>query len=230
MSKIRDWFYTLRKGRKARTTERVKEIWTDRGADYMGHQERLLSSAMANGDYFAQDALFRHINCISFSSILELGCGYGFNIKRLLAEFPDDSTKIFGIDFSPTQLRNLKSYVGPYSNGRVQITEGDIAHMSLADKSVDTSFSLGVLMNVPPADIDQALKEIARVTRNEIILIEYYRPNVESKRIKQAFDRHPFVYSHDYEKKMNRLGHSMICYDENRGSASDRYTFYEFVN
>lgn len=223
--KARDSFYTLRRGRKISRVDQIKKLWIKRGWNYFEEQEKGIKEKGI--EYFAQNELFKFIAKNEFSTILELGCGYGWNINRLFQEYPDKI--IYGIDFSRSQISRSKIiYPQLWNNGRVIILENDITNMSLADKSIDVSFSLGILMNIPPADILKGLKEIIRVTRDKIILFEYFKPNVESREYIETAEKHPYIFSHNYEKLMRRLGCKLISLDENKGTASKRYTFYEF--
>jgi len=224
IQRAKDYFYILRKGRKTKEVDQVRHLWTERGGDYYELQEKML--AEKGNSYFAQDELFNFIAKGEFYTILELGSGYGWNIKRLFKEYPGKN--IVGIDFSRPQLLKSRVYPEIWDSNRVIILEGDITNMGLADKCIDISFSLGILMNIPPSNILKGLKEIIRVTRKRIILFEYFIPYCENKEFIKAAKKHPYIFSHDYEKMMKKLGCKLICLDENRGTPSDRYTFYEF--
>jgi ubiquinone/menaquinone biosynthesis C-methylase UbiE len=226
IQKTRDFFYFMRKGKKLNRVDQVRQTWVNRGWNYLEDQEKTLKEE--NGvEYLAQNEIFEFLIKANASTILEVGSGYGWNIQRLLREFPD--TNIVGMDFSrPQLLRSKTAYPEIWDSDRIITLEGDITDMGLADKSVDVCFSLGILMNIPQADIKKGLKEIIRVTKNKIILFEYFVPNITSDEEIEAYEKHPYVYSHNYLKIMKKLGCELTDIDENRGTASERYTFFEF--
>src|SRR6266487_6966424 len=58
------------------------------------------------------DYLKDNVSASSFSTVLEVGCGFGRITKLLLSNFPHIREYI-GIDLSPDQIENAKEFVKP---------------------------------------------------------------------------------------------------------------------
>lgn len=96
---------------------------------------------------------------------LELGCSSGAHMRALTsAGFPDP----LGMDLSFDALRR-------HGGGRV--AQADALRLPLADDSVDGLTTSGTLMHLGPADrLSASVKEILRVTRRYLFLIEMWSP------------------------------------------------------
>jgi len=94
-------------------------------------------------------------------NILEIGCG-----KAILKNLNGYT----GLDFSLNVLESLKEFIF-----------ADVGeHIPLPDKSFDATLCMKVLLHVKPDKIENAVKEICRVTKNVIILDEPpYKRNAE---------------------------------------------------
>jgi SAM-dependent methyltransferase len=89
------------------------------------------------------------------TNILEVGCGQA-NLRSLKG--------YAGLDFSIEALKRSKLQEFIYA---------DISnHIPLPDKTFDAALSIAVLLHIPPNKINNAVKEICRITRKAIILYE----------------------------------------------------------
>jgi ubiquinone/menaquinone biosynthesis C-methylase UbiE len=97
-------------------------------------------------------------------AVLEVGCGTGLVLERI-ARF---AARAEGVDLSPGMLEKAKSR-------GLTVREGSATALPFPDESFDVTCSFKVLPHVP--DIDQALAEMARVTRSGgYVLAEFYNP------------------------------------------------------
>jgi len=88
-------------------------------------------------------------------NILEIGCGQA-NLRSLKG--------YTGLDFSIGALK---------PSGLKEFIYADISnHIPLPDKTFDAALSIMVLLHIPPNKIDNAIKEISRITKRAIILNE----------------------------------------------------------
>ena len=167
-----------------------KNYWNDRGKSYF---EEFLTSGYLEREIFYQNIFIKLVNKLHFNSILELGCGFGWNLKRVNDEFADK--KIFGIDFSVPQLENAKKYLDKTKN--ITLEAGDITKLPYPNNFVDISFSFGVFMNLHKNKVNLAIDEAIRVTKNEIIHVE----PINKYYTKELFENRVFktnIVSHDY--------------------------------
>lgn len=101
------------------------------------------------------------------NTILEVGCGAGTNIALLKDYFP--TVDYFGVDISEHAITKASKFL-PDVTYRV----ADVLQLPFADKSMDVVISDACLMYIDDLNIAKALKEIDRIARHGIILIEWH--------------------------------------------------------
>ena len=67
------------------------------------YKDEFLNSNYHKIETFYQDYFIQIIKKLKFQSVLELGCGFGWNLIRIDREF---ECSIYGIDFSKSQIEN----------------------------------------------------------------------------------------------------------------------------
>lgn len=98
-----------------------------------------------------------------FKNILELGCQWSENLIPIKDKFPD--TEVWGIDNDETVLWEAKR------SGI--ITElGDANRTRFEDKSFDIVFTNALFCMLHPHEVEPVLKEMVRLAKKHIILIE----------------------------------------------------------
>ncbi len=120
-------------------------------------------------------------------SILEVGCGFGRNLRFLQENSVEGM--LIGVDFSRSMIRNIGGLFGTY---RGQLVQGAAGALPFADRSFDFVFTMGLCMHIPPAGIRQVIGEVARVTRGELALIE-------EMKVDRAGPINQYTFGHDYE-------------------------------
>lgn len=99
--------------------------------------------------------------------VLEVGCGPG-HLARVLAARDVDYV---GLDRNPAMLRRAGR--GPHAGpGRVHLVRGDLTSLPFRTGSFDVVVAAGVLGLLRKPRRRAALRELARVTRGEIRLLE----------------------------------------------------------
>lgn len=174
-----------------------RNYWTERGRFYM---DEILTSGYLDRERFYQDMLVDELMSVDFRSCLEIGCGFGWNLKRLSQTFHNST--IAGIDFSSTQLENSKIYL---RDQKTFVVHGDALSLPFKDKCFDVVFTLGVFMNIHHDFIKGAIQETIRVCKKRIIHIEW-DANRTTKRLKERRAFKTNIVSHDYYelyKEMN---------------------------
>ena len=132
----------------------------------MDNRHTLTKEDIAKG----YDAIVEHVgleprfydDCIRmhsgyFGSILDVGCGRGFLLKKL-SEKSEPGTKFFGIDISPKLVEIAKS-----NNPEATVEIGDAEKMRFNDATFDFVFMTEALEHMQ--DFSKSLSEIMRVLK-----------------------------------------------------------------
>lgn len=99
------------------------------------------------------------------SKVLDLGCGNGFVIKKLV----DSGIDAYGVDITNTGWTKT-SKVNPALNvPKDRLFEAPLWKTPFGDKEFDITFSTTVLEHIPPGMVTPALKEILRITKGKTI-------------------------------------------------------------
>jgi len=106
-------------------------------------------------------------------SILEVGAGTGTNMIALTVIA---NSKLFAIEPNKDARRFLEA------DGSVTACDGTAQSMPLPDEAVELVFTSGVLIHIPPDELDAALDEIYRVSSRYIACIEYFAAEPEMKK------------------------------------------------
>ena len=86
--------------------------------------------------------------------IIDLGCGEGITLERLMKEFPDK--ECFGVDLSNFNIGTCQSY-------RLPVVCGDITQLGLKAASMDCCLLLDVIEHLEKPEV--VLDEIFRILR-----------------------------------------------------------------
>jgi len=100
------------------------------------------------------------------ASILDAGCGSGYEAELILRELK--SEKIVAFDVSPEQIAIARQRNDRLKLG-IEFFEGDLTQLQLPDHEFDAVFAVNVLHHV--SDRQQALAETARVLKPQGVLL-----------------------------------------------------------
>lgn len=131
------------------------------------------------------------------AKIVEIGCGFGRNIKFLI-ENGVDAEKITGIDISKKMISYASTYI---NNKKVTLIVGDIISLPFHQNSFDISLIHGVFMHVPPQQIDKAIENVFSITKQFIINVEQNYPTDNG-----------YTFIHDYKSLYTKLGGKIVEY------------------
>ena len=109
------------------------------------------------------DQLFRFS---PFESLLEVGCNCGPNLYCIGLTFP--FIKLAGIDPSQASIDVGRKFLPD-----VLFRTGTVQKLPYHNLEFDIVLTDAVLIYVPPAEIEQAMDELARVAKKAIILVEW---------------------------------------------------------
>jgi ubiquinone/menaquinone biosynthesis C-methylase UbiE len=98
----------------------------------------------------------------SKTSLLEVACGIGVDYPL----YQSKDVAYFGVDITP-------KFILEAQRRGVPCEVGDALHLHFKDYSFDNVYSKDLLLHLPPGDWKQALSEMARVTRNQILILDH---------------------------------------------------------
>ena len=131
----------------------------------------------------------------SFSTVLEVGCGFGRITKLLLSNF-SNIREYQAIDLSPDQIENAKEFtrsvVETLSDNPLNFMVSDI--QSFQDqRKYDLVIASEVLMHVLPSEIERVMIKLVNLSNHHIVNIDW-REKEKPRRVA------PHNFMHEYEK------------------------------
>ena len=110
---------------------------------------------------------------ISFSTVLEVGCGFGRITKIILSNFPE-VTEYVAVDLSPDQIENARNYVmGSDKRGVLKFIVSDIQSLEMNLK-YDLVIAPEVLLHILPSEIKEVLVKMVGWSRRNVVNIDWY--------------------------------------------------------
>ncbi len=98
-----------------------------------------------------------------YKDILEIGCGGGANLARLLAGCPDGH--VTGVDYSDVSVNaSRKENAQAIEDGRCDVREENVIELSFADGSFDLAAAFETIYFWP--DIAESFKQVSRVLKS----------------------------------------------------------------
>jgi SAM-dependent methyltransferase len=132
-----------------------RRYWTLRGGDDYFREQEGQAARTRRAEWIAD-----RLAAYEPRSILEVGCGYGkllHEIRRRL------DVPLMGLDFSPTQLRQARHYLG--DGAEVGLFLGSGEALPFPDRSIDMVVTSAVILHNPPPAAERMRREILRVAR-----------------------------------------------------------------
>jgi len=125
----------------------------------------------ANRNLPSKDFLLQNITTPSPANMLEIGCNCGPNLYKLSLKYPDAT--IVGTDINKMAIQKGNEWFREegISNVKLFALRAE-EHNQFPDKSFDVVFSWAVLLLIGPDKIGKVLKEMFRLAKKELILIE----------------------------------------------------------
>ena len=179
-----------------------RRYWENRGQVYAG---QFLSDLTPEDPYtHAQQDFLRELRRLEWDSVLEVGCGFGWHLRAIREQYPHK--RIAGIDFSCSQLRQGTDYL---RGRRVFMGQADASRLPFADDAFDLVFTSGTLACIHADLLPDVLREIHRVTRRSVILLEYAREHIESTARKEQMEEAEW-HGHLYRDALVNTGLQLV--------------------
>jgi SAM-dependent methyltransferase len=150
-----------------------RAYWEERGHRYLQEVDSILHP---EDPYFlAQQQFLVELAAIDWSSILEVGCGFGWHLKAVTDRFP--GRRVAGLDFSFAQLSEGRRYL---AGSRALACQASAFRLPFPDESFDVVFTSGMLVCLHPEQFPLAMAELTRVARRSVIIMEYAREHMDT--------------------------------------------------
>jgi len=192
---IRSLVQRLRRKRgKPKTAYNPEQYWNQRGQTFIQEDYQ-------RGLYWQHDWMLDKLHELKPESILEIGCGFGRNLKFLAAQL-DHSTKYFGVDFSLPMLFHAKAYL---DGALIPLAGADALRLPFPDASFDVVVIHGVFMHIAPLQVVTAAQEARRVAKRHIIQCEqnYSGLQPDAQGVVQINE---VTFAHDYARLFAQNG------------------------
>jgi SAM-dependent methyltransferase len=167
-----------------------KRFWDNWSEIYYSQPFRRLTDV-------SHEDLLKVIRELNQERILEVGCGFGRNLKFILKNL-EGKHSLFGADLSESFLKKAVKYV----NGKVDLVCADIIQLPLADNSFDFVFTYGTLMHVSSDNVSRAVSELKRVCSRDLVIIEEVMVGVPGKKNKL----NDYTFIHQYKEIFDAAG------------------------
>jgi SAM-dependent methyltransferase len=165
-----------------------KEYWLEQGKVYR-------EQFKYNSKFKLQEKmLMDYLKTISpFSTVLEVGCGFGRITKLLWYNFTEIKEYV-AIDLSPHQIENAKKYIGKTTtnNRKLKFIVSDIQSLKL-DNKYDLVIAPEVLLHILPSEIKEVISKLVNWSDKHVVNIDWYEESTPSKVA-------PHNFIHEYER------------------------------
>ncbi len=112
------------------------------------------------------------------ADIIDLGCGGGYNIKRIMERCPKG--KVVGFDISAESVKKAKSVNKAELGKRCEIRQGSVEKIEMDDSSFDLATAFETVFFWPDPAVN--FKEVHRILKENgrfIVINNYGKPNID---------------------------------------------------
>lgn len=152
---------------------------------------------------------------LDWSSLIEMGCGFGRVLGEIRRAFPE--RRLTGSDFSTNQLRHAQVFLAGADIGLLQ---SDARCLPFANRRFDIVLTAGMLIYLHPSELPGALREFRRVATRWIVLLEYAREHMDSELRRGLMAGTPSWYGHDLSEALLGVGIEVVKAFPTRSFAS----------
>ena len=152
-------------GSESSEAGRLEGLWAGEFGDAYIERNPILHEGRAP---FWESLVARH----GIGSVLEVGCGQGGNLMRMLPLMPPD--RIWGVDVNATAVERARANA-PGTN----VVQSSARQLPFRDRFVDLSYTVGVLIHQAEEALPDVLGEIVRCSNRFVLWCEYFAPQTE---------------------------------------------------
>lgn len=155
------------------------ELWQGQfGDDYTSRNIITDDNLKARETLWAELLKFMVLNSNHIpEKILEIGCGAGINLLAIENVYKNNGGK--EVKLEGLEPNKKAAFIAKHQDIRnCIIRDGNIINPELCDSQYDVVFTSGVLIHIHPDDLLKATKEIYRVSKQFIVCLEYFSPEL----------------------------------------------------
>lgn len=140
---------------------------------------KIMVNMMNTGHSSMAEWGFKHIEIANNNICLDIGCGGGANVKKLLEKSPHG--KVTGIDYSEISVKkSQKSNKIEIANKRCEILQGNVMELPFGNETFDVITAFETIYFWP--DINDAFKQVYRVLKSTGIFMICNESNGENSK------------------------------------------------
>ncbi len=127
-----------------------------------GFLGRVMVSGMNSGHAKMADWGFSHLQAVSPSRAVDLGCGGGWNAGELLRRYPE--ARVTAIDYSEVSVEKAREYNRKaIEAGRCTVQQGDVSALILPSESFDLATAFETVYFWP--GLERCFGQVARILK-----------------------------------------------------------------
>ena len=153
-------------------------------------------------DHPHRDLIVEALRRLKIGSVMEFGCASGYNLYKIRKAFP--WVEIGGIDISEDAIETAKKLL-PEDTAVLEACSAD--KVFLSDKSSDVVLTDACLIYFDPLSINKVVKEMKRVARKHVLLVEFNSRNWLKRLALRLFTGYN---SYDWKKLLEKHGFSDV--------------------
>lgn len=165
--------FTRYSGKSAAMGVSPSFAWTSSFGDEYQERNRSIWSSIKNRSRLFSDILEKMGDQYPKDTIIEVGGGCGDNLRAIDMIYERTRTPIKLLSCDPNETARLAM------SDIATAIPGDLRQLPYNDGAADLVFTSGVLIHVPPCELEHAITEIFRVSRRWILSIEYFNPTAQ---------------------------------------------------
>lgn len=175
------------------------QYWIEWGKRIKANEEFLKKPKKLEKKMLRVNALLDYLETVSFSSVLDFGCGWGFVSKFILDKF--DVNDYVAFDASPDRIIEAKEYLKNYS---VNLQSSTLERFEI-NKKFDLVLGTGVLHHIKPEDIKPTIKHLLSFAKKDFI----HDDPPPGFRSDLKIDKNTTNFFHDYKQIWQELGYDV---------------------
>lgn len=177
---------------------------------------KIMVSMMNTGHSSMAEWGFTHIEIAENNICLDIGCGGGANVKKLLEKSPHG--KVMGIDYSEISVeKSRKVNKVEIANGRCNILQGNVMELPFENETFDVITAFETIYFWP--DIEDAFRQIYRALKNAgtfMICNESNGENAKEKKWTDIIQGMKIYTSEQVKKSLENAGFTDIKIHRNK--------------
>ena len=141
------------------TTKKWTLFWQRRKIDW--------AKSYMNPNHPHRQMLVETLKHLSWISLMEVGCGAGANLVRIINTIP--KKQVMGVDVNPDAIAYAKTQ---FTGAIFKVNEAH--NIIMSDKSTDVILTDMFMIYVTPRKMEKHLKEFSRLARNYAVMFELH--------------------------------------------------------